>query len=105
MYAHGFVLARRVNDVDSELLRFSGHRGQGVPVAEGSRALDSDTLLAFKLHAIHLCAHIVTTADLMNISSGSGYSQLLAHFVDIANTASVVQNALREGRLARVDMG
>ena len=63
-----------VDDVDGILLLFSCCRHSRLPVTERSRALDGDTLLPLELHAVHLCAHIVTTADLMNISSGSGYS-------------------------------
>mmetsp|Transcript_39835 Transcript_39835/g.101037 ORF Transcript_39835/g.101037 Transcript_39835/m.101037 type:complete len:251 (-) Transcript_39835:32-784(-) len=71
-------VARGVNDID--LLVFPGGVGGG--------GLDGDALLTLQVHGIHLSAHAIPAADL----------------VDVVNTAGVEQDALRKGRLAGVDM-
>ena len=54
----------RVNDVDGILFLLSSDRHGGLPVAEGSRALDGDALLALELHAVHLRTDVVAFSDL-----------------------------------------
>ena len=59
------------------------------PVAEGGGRLDGDALFPLQVHAVHLCADCIFSADLVNV----------------LDTAGVEQHALGDGRLSRVNVG
>src|SRR5207248_7856799 len=57
--------------------------------AVGGGRLDGDALLALQLHRVHLGADLV----------------LPLHLVDLVDPPGVIEDALGQGRLARVDVG
>jgi len=59
-----------------------------VPLCVGSSTLDSDTLLTFELHRVHLGSDVVTASD----------------FVDSIDSTRVEENTLRHCGLSGVDM-
>ena len=58
-------LTRCVNNVDSILLFIAGCNVRRFPVAEGRSTLDSNPLLSFQVHAIHLGAYSIPTTNLV----------------------------------------
>ena len=60
-----------------------------LPHAECSGAFDGDSLFAFQIHRVHLCANSVLAADI----------------VDGRDATGVVQDAFGEGGFAAVNVG
>ena len=91
-HQHGAVEhAQRALDLDGEV-DVPGGVDQvddvAVPLAVGGRRLDGDPLLALEIHRVHLGADAGLAADLL----------------DPVDLARVEEDALRQGRLARVDV-
>ena len=91
-HQHGAVEhAQRALDLDGEV-DVPGGVDQvddvAVPLAVGGRRLDRDPLLALEIHRVHLGADAGLAADLL----------------DPVDLARVEKDALRQGRLARVDV-
>ena len=75
-----------VDDVD--VVHRAGAVG-GVPLAVRGRGLDGDALLALQIHRVHLRADGI----------------LALHLVDLVDPARVIEDALGQRRLARIDVG
>ena len=55
---------RRIDDINRILFLFTRCLELCLPITERCRTLDGDTLLAFKLHTIHLGADIILSSHL-----------------------------------------